>query len=102
MSEVLVRLPLSDEASARTSRHETGEELLRLTCDLLGCQIASIIYLDPETGLMRPIAGVGMPVELHQHFWKSVPSIPLSDYIHAPDLVRLQRGEPILFSMAAA
>ncbi|GHO84783.1 sensor histidine kinase [Dictyobacter formicarum] len=102
MSEVLVRLPISDEYSAHASRRETAEELLHLTCNLLGCQMATMIDLDPETNLIRPIASVGMSPELRQKFWETTPSISLSTYIHAPDLVRLQRGEPVLFTLANA
>ncbi|GLV60253.1 hypothetical protein KDH_70730 [Dictyobacter sp. S3.2.2.5] len=102
MSEVLVRLPVVDDGSARTSRRETAEELLHLTCDLLGCQMASIVDIDPEKGLIRPIAGVGMPDEQRQKFWETVPSLPLSDYIPDSDMARLQRGEPVLLSLNAA
>ncbi|GCE06907.1 sensor histidine kinase [Dictyobacter aurantiacus] len=99
MAEVLVRLPVAGDGSARTTRRENAEELLRLTCDLLGCQMASIVDIDPEKGLIRPIAGVGMPEDLRQKFWERVPSLSLSDYIPAPDMARLQRGEPVLFSL---
>ncbi|GCE21106.1 PAS domain-containing protein [Dictyobacter kobayashii] len=102
MAEALVHLPLSDARPSHTSRRETAQEILHLTCDLLGCQMASMVDLDPETGLIQPIAGVGLPPELREQFWDIVPTIRLSDYVNAPDLVRLQRGEPVLFNLAQA
>jgi PAS domain S-box-containing protein len=65
MAEALVRLPESAEEV-----EVVGRRLVELTRSVLDCQRVSIHLVDPETGILRPLAVVGLSRDLEETWWE--------------------------------
>ncbi len=71
-----------------------SERLVQLTRNILGCQRASIIAIEPETETIHPVAEIGLSPELHQLMWASLNGIKLSDIVPEPALrAKLHAGQ---------
>lgn len=65
MAEALVRLP---ESAGEVE--VVGRRLVELTRSVLDCQRASIHLVDPETGILRPLAVIGLSQEQEKVWWE--------------------------------
>ncbi len=71
-----------------------SERLVQLTRDILNCQRASIIAIEPETEIIHPVAEIGLSPELHQFMWTSIEGVKLSDIVPEPALrAKLHAGQ---------
>jgi len=80
-----------------------GQRLVELARRVLGCQRASIIAIDPSTGLRQPIASAGLSPR-HEQLWRtSVEGAPSDDPGASPDpalIARLRAGEVVILDLA--
>ncbi len=91
MAAAAVQYPateLSDVSAA--SENKVAQRLLSLTCELLGCQAASILTLHPLTELFQPVAIVGLAEDVVGE---------IREYLAAADIERLRRGEAVIFDL---
>jgi PAS domain S-box-containing protein len=80
---------------------EIARRMAELTRDFLGCQRLSFSILEPTSGIMRPIAVVGLTQEQEQQWWKEQEQQEsrLEDNPDQTIVQRLQAKEVVLFDM---
>jgi PAS domain S-box-containing protein len=94
---------IKDETHDRTilTAQEIARPMAELTRDFLGCQRLSISIIDHATGIMRPIAVVGLSLEQEQQWWQEQQQQE-SRLADSPDqsiVQRLQANKIVLFDM---
>ena len=105
MAEALVQVPpapASDEAEVQAAPNEAAQRLIELTQRVSGCQRVSIVALEPETELQRPIAAIGLTPEQEAFWWKEQPKIrfgvgpdpTLAPRLRAGEIVVVNTNEP--------
>ncbi|HEU5369937.1 MAG TPA: PAS domain-containing protein, partial [Ktedonobacterales bacterium] len=99
MARALVEIPSTWNAADPLARNEAAQRLAELTCRVLGCQRASIMAIEPETELQRPIAVVGLSPEEEAFWWNEQPNIRLGDDADPTLAPRLRAGEVVLIDM---
>jgi K+-sensing histidine kinase KdpD len=80
---------------------EVAQRMAEFTRSFLGCQRLSISIVEPETGMMRPLAVVGLSQE-HEHQWWQEQQQQENQFVNSPDQTlvhRLQANEVVLFDM---
>ncbi|HEX9133753.1 MAG TPA: ATP-binding protein [Ktedonobacteraceae bacterium] len=80
---------------------EVTQRMAEFTRSFLGCRRLSISIVEPETGIMRPLAIVGLSPEQEQQWWKEQQQQE-SWFVERPDqtlIQRLQANEVVLFDM---
>jgi PAS domain S-box-containing protein len=100
MAEVLVSsddsIAAEDMENTAPGTHAVGHRICELTRSVLGCQRVSITALDPETGVRRALAVVGLTPE-QEHARQAADQ---RDERTDPALVaRLQAGEVVIIDM---
>ena len=105
MAEVLVSVPDVSESSDPLAAdiydaHKEIHHLVQLTCDLLGCKIANISTVEPETLRFSPFVKVGVTAELEREWRDQTPQTFLSDYLSSDGIDRLMAGEALLVDIA--
>ncbi|HEY7355923.1 MAG TPA: ATP-binding protein [Ktedonobacterales bacterium] len=99
MARALVEIPPTWDAADPLARNEAAQRLAELTCRVLGCQRASIVAIEPETDLQRPIAVVGLSPE-EKDFWRAErPNTRLGSEPDPTLAPRLRAGEIVLIDM---
>jgi PAS domain S-box-containing protein len=80
---------------------EIARRMAELTRDFLGCQRLSLSIIEPDSGIMRPIAVVGLTQEQEQQWWKEQlqQESRLEDNPDQTIVQRLQAKEVVLFDM---
>ncbi|HLW03767.1 MAG TPA: ATP-binding protein [Ktedonobacterales bacterium] len=100
MAETLVQVPPTpEEAAGSGAPNEAAQRLVELTRRVLGCQRVSIVAIEAETELQRPIATVGLNAEEEAFWWNEQPKIRLGagpDPTFAP---RLRAGEIVIVNL---
>ena len=94
---------IKDETHDRTilTAQEIARRMAELTRDFLGCQRLSISIIDHDTGIVRPIAVVGLSHVQEQQWWQEQQQQE-SRLADSPDqsiVQRLQANEVVLFDM---
>jgi len=69
---------------------EVAHRLAKLTRDVLGCQRLSITIVEPETGILRPLAVIGLSPDQESKWWDEQLRQE-SRLIDGPDPVLIQR-----------
>ncbi len=92
-----------DETSGQRglTAQEVAPRMAEFTRSFLGCQRLSISIVEPETGMMRPLAVVGLSQE-HEHQWWQEQQQQENQFVNSPDQTlvhRLQANEVVLFDM---
>ncbi len=108
MAEVLVSVPDKSDTSDTSefyrdgarSAHREIQHLVQLTCDLLGCKVANISTIEPETLRLLPLVKVGTTPELEQIWRKLTPETTLGDYLSPADIVQLMAGEAVMIDLS--
>jgi K+-sensing histidine kinase KdpD len=78
-----------------------AQRMAEFTRSFLGCQRLSISIVEPETGIMRPLAVVGLSPE-QEHQWWQEQQQQENQFVDRPDqtlIQRLQANEVVLFDM---
>jgi PAS domain S-box-containing protein len=106
MAEALVQVPQDGgelsaqagggESPAPAATHLIGQRLAELTRSTFGCRRVSLTAIEPETGLLRPVAVVGFSSEQQQQWMTAIGQYRLDDYLAPELLARLQAGEVVL------
>jgi PAS domain S-box-containing protein len=96
MAELLVQQP---EGHREQTPLLVGRLLAELACSLLGCPMAIIITLDPQTLMMQVLATVGYPPTQVEHLHTMIAS-----WVHTPpdltDIARLMAGETLVLDVS--
>lgn len=111
MAQVVVDASDSDDAEhpgratpdPLVAARVVGQRLVELAQRVLGCERASIMAIDPATGLRHPIAAAGLSAEDEQLWRTSLEGTPSDDPGAAPDPTvgaRLRAGEVVILDMA--
>ncbi len=99
MAEVLVQgidHADSGELSARPLVNRVLQRLLKLARHILKCTRISIIFIEPETELLQPIAIVGTTDEETGQWQQQIEGMSLPDYFPEPGAIGLLReGQPV-------
>ncbi len=99
MAEMLVNVP--DPASMDTSsQHNDVKQLVQCACDLIGCEGAIIVTVEPESLRLNLLVSVDSTPEFEQIGREQIASVRLSDYLSAGDIARLTMGEVLLLNMS--
>lgn len=104
MARTLVQSPSTNEAAEEERAggpQGTGQQLVELTRQVLGCQRVSLVSFDPR-GVRHPLAVAGLSPDLRQAWWDSVEGAPVSDPrmpTDPPLMARFMAGEVILVDM---
>jgi PAS domain S-box-containing protein len=92
-----------DETQERTgfNSQEVARRMAELTRRFLGCQRLSISIIEPDTGIMRTLAVVGLSQEQEQRWWneQQQQESRLADSPEQSIVQRLQANEVVLFDM---
>jgi hypothetical protein len=96
MAEMLVRNPSkgAEQPSLLVGRH-----LAELACSLLGCPMATILSLDPETSGMQVIGTVGYTPEQEKYLKDIVSTWRTQTPVQVADIERLKSGETLLLDV---
>jgi PAS domain S-box-containing protein len=79
-----------------------ARRLSELTQSVLGCRRVSMAAVDAATGLMDPIAVVGLPPDQEQAWWASwSPPRSLEERLGATSTAALSAGEPVALETAS-
>ena len=104
MAQMIVHGPedgneISEQAGFVT--RGVARRLAELTCSVLGCQRLSITTIEPESGLLRPLAVVGLSPEQEQQWWtqQEQQESRLVDGLDPSLVQRLRAGEVVLLDM---
>ena len=103
MAEELVRFPEErvqpgDEA---TQSNVVAQRLAELICSVLACKRVSITTIDPETGLHRSAAVVGLTPEFEQRWRQRRPGYLLSEQLNSPFIdARLRNDEVLVLDLS--
>src|SRR6266699_1240770 len=96
MAEALVQAPDTGKAGNQQPSlptREVAQHLGELTRNVLDCQAATIIALEPNTDRMSPVASIGFSPQQERLFWTTIPGKRLSERLSDPALfARLQAG----------
>jgi PAS domain S-box-containing protein len=88
-------------AQAEHAARDVAQRLAEITRSFLGCQRLSVSIVEPETGVLRPLAVVGLAPE-QEHQWWSEQQQWQSQMVDGPDLSlvqRLQAHEVVLLDL---
>jgi PAS domain S-box-containing protein len=106
MAQALVQVPQEGdelnapagggESTAPAATYLIGQRLAELTRNALGCRRVSLTAIEPETGILRPVAVVGFSSEQQQQWVTAIGHYRLDDYLAPELLARLQAGEVVL------
>ncbi len=103
MAEILVQAPDTGKAGNHQPSlptREVAEHLGELTRNVLDCQAATIIALQPHTDRMSPVASIGFSPQQERLFWTTIPGKRLSERLADPALfARLQAGRMLLLDL---
>ncbi|GAC1350495.1 MAG: hypothetical protein NVSMB27_33540 [Ktedonobacteraceae bacterium] len=106
MTEVLVQTfdavegtGSAEEEVKPIALRKVGQRLVELTHNLLECQRIGFASIDAESGLMCPIAVVGLSAQHEEQWWLEVQSSKLSDYFHPDVLAHLLAGEEVVMDL---
>lgn len=103
MAEALVQAPDTGKAGNHQPAlptREVAEHLGELTRNVLDCQAATIIALEPNTDRMSPVAAIGFSPHQERLFWTTIPGSRLSERLSDPALfARLQAGRMLLLDL---
>ncbi|HLJ80570.1 MAG TPA: GAF domain-containing protein, partial [Ktedonobacterales bacterium] len=104
MAEVLVgsdgspgALPVSDSSSDTSAVVRRLAELAR---SLLGCKRISLTALDPETSQLKPMLGIGWPVDVEQRWITQGSLFWLQDVVPDALIERLRVGDVVVYDAA--
>ncbi len=101
MAHALVLAP-AETAPGANGHSPVGQQLVRLTRQVLGCQRVGIVTFDPRHGVQHPVAVAGLSPEMERLWWESVEGAPVSDpeVPTDPELVaRFFAGQPVVADM---
>jgi PAS domain S-box-containing protein len=94
---------IQDETQEQTgfNAQEVARRMAELTRRFLGCQRLSISIIEPDTGIMRTLAVVGLSQSQEQRWWKQQQQQEsrLADSPEQTIVQRLQANEVVLFDM---
>lgn len=99
MAEALVQGPYESEGAGSVTfpASAIGERVAQLTRSVLACQQVAIISVEPETGILAPVAIAGFAPEYEQGWWSQWETRPrLEDRLGAAHIARLRADEPLL------
>jgi diguanylate cyclase (GGDEF)-like protein len=104
MTEILVQAPDPGKAGNQQPSlptREVAEHLGALTRNVLDCQAATIIALEPHNDRMSPVASIGFSPHQERLFWTTIQGSRLSERLADPALfARLQAGRMLLLDLA--
>jgi PAS domain S-box-containing protein len=88
-------------AQAGLATQNVATRIAVLTRAFLGCERLSFSIVEPETGIMRPLAVTGLSAEQEQQWWKEQrqQESRLADSPDQPFVQRLQAHEVVLLDM---
>lgn len=95
MAEALVQL--SEQANTN-GLQDVGQQMVELTCSVLGCQRAAIYSVEPETEVVRPVAVIGLMPEQEAIWWEKQQAgeYTLTDSIDFGSVDRLRANQVII------
>lgn len=99
MAETLVETPMSDPETSKPvqeASQKIGQRLVELAREVLGCLRIGIASIDPNTGIMQPIAVAGLSEQHERQWWLNQQHSRLNDYFNPSILARLFAGEEVL------
>jgi len=103
MAEILVQAPDTGKAGNHQlslPTREVAAHLGELTRNVLDCQAATIIALEPHTDRMSPVAAIGFSPQQERLFWMAIQGSRLSERLADPALfARLQAGRMLLLDL---
>ncbi len=70
--------------------------LAELAKEVLGCERLNLVFLDPETETLEPVAMLGISPEQEQGWRARMRGLPLGAYLTQETIERLKVGEPVL------
>ncbi|GAC1505768.1 MAG: hypothetical protein NVS2B12_19680 [Ktedonobacteraceae bacterium] len=94
MAEVLANVPAAIFNPDVHVAHQEIERLAELTCELLGCEVATIFTIEPETLQLHALVGVGAAPVSEQ----TLP-ITLGDYLSQYEIAQFMAGEALLIDL---
>lgn len=95
--------PVSAQAEQSfPGKNEVAQRLVELACPVLSCERVSISAIETDTGILRPVAQVGLTPRQARQWWETglASQMPLSAQLTAEQFGRLAAGEPIVFDTA--
>ncbi len=95
MAEVLVQQPLESE---ELHPQLVGQHLAELACSLLGCPMATILTLDPQTLRMQVVGTVGYSPTQEEQLHTLITTWSHTE-LHLSHLVRLRAGETLVLDV---
>jgi PAS domain S-box-containing protein len=100
MAEALVRAPNAQETTDERPGEQDGGQIARrlveLTRSMQGCDRVAITAIEPDTGMLRPVAVAGLAPE-QEHWWRAeMPRHRIAEYLPDALLARLRAGEVVL------
>jgi len=103
MAEALVQAPDTGKAGNHQPSlptREVAQHLSELTRNVLDCQAAMIIALEPHSDRMSPVASSGFSPHQEDLFWTTIQGSRLSERLSDPALfARLQAGRMLLLDL---
>ncbi len=82
------------------SASKVAKRIAELICSVLDCQRVIITAIEPETGVMSPLAVIGLSPEQEHQWWDEQPRNMRLNDSPAPDLVeQLRSGEVLILDM---
>ncbi len=105
MAKALVQVPVEADSvreypAVKEQTPEAAAEVVQrlavLTCSVLGCQRVSLVAVEPETNMLRPIVVVGLSTEQQRQWWTSQQQYGRLDDNPYPELVSRLRANEVL------
>jgi PAS domain S-box-containing protein len=104
LAETLVRPPERNAATEQPSSLDarpTEQRIVDLARTVLGCQCAGLVGVTAETGVLEPVASVGLAPESAAAWQEHVRRHLLDEYLPPDLLARLRSGEGIVSVLGA-
>ncbi len=107
MAELLVLTPAESETDtlpADPPEEGSARQLAKLTCQVLDCRSVGLLTLEPQTGVLLPIATAGISTEHKQRWWTTQLQERnlLSTSFSAEQIGLLQNNEALLLQTEQA
>jgi signal transduction histidine kinase/FixJ family two-component response regulator len=78
-----------------------GQRILELTQRVLGCDVAGMVYFDPDTLRLAPAGLVGVRPDFARQWWRDVQRLSLAEF-YRPDIVeRVRAGQTTVVDLEA-